>query len=236
MMKMVSQLRTTSVVRALFVTLTYPPIYDAANAKRDREVFLKRLLRKYPQVAGVWRMEAQKRGAPHYHLILMGVNFIPKEWLARVWYEVVGSGNPAHLKAGTQVRRVKNYQHAVYYVAKYLSKPSEAFDDGDDGLGELGRRWGHFGSWRDHLGDFVSLALAPKEAARLVRVLDAKRLSVARRRVKGRKAAIRRARRRGVLRSQFWFGSPDFVLERIMGIIGRGSDEPSLGKRAIPGA
>jgi hypothetical protein len=56
-----------------FLTLTYPRLY-ATNWKiwkRDIEVFFKRLARKYPDIVGLcWRLEEQKRGAPHFHLIV----------------------------------------------------------------------------------------------------------------------------------------------------------------------
>lgn len=56
-----------------FLTLTYPCLY-AANWKiwkRDLEVFFKRLARKYRDIIGLcWKLEEQKRGAPHFHLIV----------------------------------------------------------------------------------------------------------------------------------------------------------------------
>lgn len=56
-----------------FLTLTYPRLY-AANWKiwkRDIEVFFKRLARKYSDIVGLcWRLEEQKRGAPHFHMIV----------------------------------------------------------------------------------------------------------------------------------------------------------------------
>jgi hypothetical protein len=59
-------------------------------------------------------------------------------------------------------------------------------------------------------------------------VLDLKRLSQARRvgKLPARKRAIRKARRRhGLFFSQFWLGSPDFVLGRLLAIIGRRENE-----------
>ena len=56
-----------------FMTLTYPRLY-ATNWKiwkRDMEVFFKRLARKYKDIVGLcWKLEEQKRGAPHFHLIV----------------------------------------------------------------------------------------------------------------------------------------------------------------------
>lgn len=226
MQVLVSKLKVSSVQKGLFVTLTYPRKFpDGVRAKRDLDAFIKRLRRAFPSIAGIWKMEPQKRGAPHFHLILLGVDFIEHEWIAKAWYEVVGSGDIRHYAAGTEVRRVKSYQHAVHYVSKYIAKETAVGGDAaGDGLGEVGRRWGHFGDWRAHLGEIAKFALTAKEAARLARVLDMKRLSQARSRVKpaARGRAIRKARRRRALTfSQYWLGSPDFVLSQLLIIIGR---------------
>lgn len=225
MQTFMSKLKRSSVIGGLFITLTYPRNFpDGNKAKRDLQTFLKRLFRAYPDAAGIWKMEPQKRGAPHFHLIILGVSFIPHEWVAESWFEVVGSRDIRHFASGTEVRRVQNYQHAVHYVSKYLAKPTESYADGD-GLGEVGRRWGKFGCWRSHLGELISWALTPRESAKLSRLLDHKRLASARliRRPDRRARAISKARRRRPLKlSQYWLGSPDVVLENLMKIIGRG--------------
>jgi hypothetical protein len=56
-----------------FLTLTYPRVYasDWRIWKRDLDVFWKWLERKYPEVmASLWHVEEQKRGAPHFHLLI----------------------------------------------------------------------------------------------------------------------------------------------------------------------
>jgi hypothetical protein len=227
MVKTVSKLKASSVCLGLFITLTYPGEFpDGRRAKRDLDVFLKRLARAYPGAAGIWKLEPQGRGAPHFHLLVLGVSFIPYQWLGQAWYEVCVTGDPNHLLAGTEVRRVKSYQHAVHYVSKYIGKETlEAGGEGGDGLGEVGRRWGHFGDWRVHLGEFVTLTLTREQTAKLTRVLDLKRLSKARLQQNQQKRAwaVKKARRRRALSlSQFWLGSPDFVLSKLMQIIGSG--------------
>jgi len=60
-------------VYSSFLTLTYPCLYAASWKiwKRDIEVFFKRLARKYKDIIGLcWRLEEQKRGAPHFHMIV----------------------------------------------------------------------------------------------------------------------------------------------------------------------
>lgn len=112
--------------KQLFVTLTYPKEFpDMAESKRHLDVFLKRLKRVYPNAAAIWRLEFQKRGAPHYHLLVWNVDFIDYRWLATAWYEVVGSGDEKHLKAGTQVKRVRSWRGVWSYASKYLAKMPE---------------------------------------------------------------------------------------------------------------
>lgn len=56
-----------------FVTLTYPGVWaaDWRVWKNDLRVFKQWLTRSLPSlVGGVWRVEFQKRGAPHFHLLV----------------------------------------------------------------------------------------------------------------------------------------------------------------------
>ncbi len=133
-------------VRPLFLTLTYPGVYseDWREWKRHHDAFVKALRRKYPTCSLIWRMEAQKRGAPHYHMLVFGVPFIPYDWVAQTWFRVVGSGDPAHLAAGSEVRRVRSWRGVMHYVGKYLAK-----DDRGEWDVDTGRVWGVCG--REHL-------------------------------------------------------------------------------------
>lgn len=123
----------------LFITLTYPAVWpqSAATWKRHLDNWLKRLKREWPDVSCIWRLEFQKRGAPHFHILAFGCRFLPAKWVAEAWYSVVGSGDKSHLGAGTQVKRVASWRGVVWYAAKYMSKegalPSGVFP---------GRLWG----------------------------------------------------------------------------------------------
>jgi hypothetical protein len=133
----------------LFVTLTYPREWpgDWHRWKRDLEVFLRRVGRTFPHAGAVWKLEPQRRGAPHFHLVVCGVPHIGKTWLSRSWYEVVGSGDERHLRAGTQVEAVQSHRGVISYAAKYATKTAEAPEAWDAGVG---RWWGTFG--RQQLG------------------------------------------------------------------------------------
>jgi hypothetical protein len=161
----------------LFVTLTYPGSWshDARVWKRDLDKFGKRFARKYPRAACVWKLEPQpKRKAPHYHGIITGVRFVDRKWLSRAWYEVVGSHDERHLRAGTQVQLVQSHRGVISYAAKYTAKHQELPTDWQ----EPGRWWGVIG--RDNLGiEWVWAPLTERQyygAARIVRrVIQARR-------------------------------------------------------------
>lgn len=118
--------------RAWFVTLTYPGKYSADPTvwKRDLDTFLKRMDRTRFGLAGWWKLEAQRRGAPHYHLLVVAseaANQVAfREWSARSWYEVVGSGDERHLRAGTSCESVGSWKAVAKYAGKYFGKGLKA--------------------------------------------------------------------------------------------------------------
>jgi hypothetical protein len=62
-------------------------------------------------------MEYQKRGAPHFHLILFNTPWLKKEWIQESWGEVVRESRPF-----TRIERVYNHRNMVSYAAKYCAK------------------------------------------------------------------------------------------------------------------
>lgn len=157
-----------------FVTLTFPADYPTIErAKRDLDTFLKRLARKFPSVAGVWKLEPQKRGAPHFHLLVWGVEdddltmFVPV-----AWYEIVGSGDPNHLlwhkgKLGNKhcVQRIEKQRGVFWYASKYMSKEvAETYSD-------WGRWWGVFHRGNLPLGELVNVEVTEKKAIEFIRYM-----------------------------------------------------------------
>ncbi len=126
----------------LFITLTYPGEFptDPRTWKRDLQAWRRRMHRKFGPCPMVWRLEFQKRGAPHFHLLA----FIDAtaaelyEFVSRSWYEACGKICPEHLRAGTNVQPVKSWRGVMAYASKYMGKLETAIP------GEVapGRFWG----------------------------------------------------------------------------------------------
>lgn len=142
MLKRFAQLDSISLSRSLFVTLTYPRVFplEPSTTKVHLDRFGKRLRRTFPNASAIWKLEYQKRGAPHFHLIVMGVPFLARQWLSRAWYQVVGSDDRRHFRAGTQVQRCDSAKKACAYASKYVAKVSE-----DVPSWHAGRFWGAIG-------------------------------------------------------------------------------------------
>jgi hypothetical protein len=141
----VNKLDREGIKGIVFVTLTYPGEYsrDWRDWKRDLMSFWKRLDRAYGHldVAALWRLEFQQRGAPHFHLLLINIERIDKDWISQAWYEVVGSGDHRHLLAGTRVEGIRDWRVVFRYIAKYMVK--EQWD-----VRPTGRIWGVLGRGR----------------------------------------------------------------------------------------
>jgi len=144
-LKTFAMIDSTALSRSLFVTLTYPKVFprEPSIYQAHLQAFSKRLRRQFPQSSAVWKLEFQKRGAPHYHLLVLGVPFLARQWLSKAWYEVVSSHDERHYRAGTQVARVYSARKAISYAAKYIAKISESVPDWHTGRfwGAIGRRY-----------------------------------------------------------------------------------------------
>jgi hypothetical protein len=142
--------------RLLFVTLTMPgdcsEYQDWKEWKRKLKAFVQRLRDRELLEGGVWRLELRPRLsgaskgeiAPHFHLVLYLRRPVAlgemQAWVSRAWYEIVGSGQEDHLKAGTQcIACFGPVGKLVNYLAKYLVKT-------DLERRPAGRTWGLCGS------------------------------------------------------------------------------------------
>jgi hypothetical protein len=106
---------------AVFLTLTYDDNFPSpARSKRDLDNFLNRIRRRdgCELASGLWRFEFQRRGAPHFHLVLFNLPFIDKLEIKRMWSEVTGCTPEVFTRIEWIAERKKLYGYVSKYVAK----------------------------------------------------------------------------------------------------------------------
>ena len=130
-----------SLTAVIFITLTYPQEFpDPSLLKEHRRRFVERLRRRFPKASSVYRLEFQKRGAPHWHFLWFGLPFLPKLDLQRIWmgciveclspeqalalerWEKNGIVPERHLRPFTRIEAIQSWRKAIYYVSKYMAK------------------------------------------------------------------------------------------------------------------
>lgn len=134
--------QNTAVKFVSFVTLTYPGVFprNGQEVKRHLNRFLSWMRSKYKGVEYLWFMEFQRRGAPHFHVMTSVDMTTDKEEVSERWYRAVGSGDERHLKAGTNVQKLRSEDGSARYVSKYASKAYQKRVPKD--YLDCGRFWG----------------------------------------------------------------------------------------------
>jgi hypothetical protein len=156
---------------AVMVTLTYPGDWlavapDGATVKRHLKAFARRYRRAWgAALVCAWKLEFQRRGAPHLHLLLVAPEgtaggLLFRSWLSEAWASIVGHPDPAerrrHVLAGTGVDYLRggrcfDPKRAAVYFAKhggagggkeYQHVVPEAWQEPGKGPG---RFWGVYG-------------------------------------------------------------------------------------------
>ena len=157
----------------LFITLTYPETFpDAKSSKKHLDTFFKRFNRAFPAHGSIWKLEPQKRGAPHYHLLTWGSQLQEvAEFVPGAWFEIAGGGDPKHLhwhmglfKNQHCVQQVYNQKGVLAYAAKYLGKTFEV-----EGWQKVGRYWGIINRSNIPFGELVIEEVTYKKAVEILR-------------------------------------------------------------------
>lgn len=124
--------RFRKIDKAIFITLTYGQKWpDMEESKRHLKNFLQRIRDNYPQASGIWRLEFQERGAPHYHLLLFNLPFWKKEDVAAAWLQTIGDEfgdwSSGECRAPfTRIELINGLKHALAYVSKYIAKEGKS--------------------------------------------------------------------------------------------------------------
>jgi len=151
-----------------FNTLTYHENWvglSGEDCKRHLSNLRKRLLRKYPDIMGLWFFEFQKRGAPHFHILTSTA--IPSDWLKSAWNAIVDPDNEQHLEHGADAQILRKRHAAGSYAAKYSGKNEQK--QVPENFEKVGRFWGMFGVIK--VLDSVIAMKGNKDFYALVRVL-----------------------------------------------------------------
>lgn len=117
--------------RLMLITLTYPATYpDIREAKADLKRFKERLLKDYPNVCGVWKLEYQVRGAPHFHFVAQTGSewFMQSEltafqvWLNKAWQ----ASRRSKEKSRNEAKFADDDTRAKFYLSKEIGKSAQA--------------------------------------------------------------------------------------------------------------
>lgn len=145
------------------VTLTYPRQWeklapDGKTVKKHLIAFFKRYERAWGEPwCGVWKLEFQRRGAPHFHLLqivphgtagdkrnkssrgrrLLGEGLPFRSWLSLIWADIVGStgdDRKNHELSGTAVdfaegAKARNPKAAAAYFSKHGAYASKEYQN-----------------------------------------------------------------------------------------------------------
>lgn len=161
--------QTQKSAKPIFITLTYPGEYpqDPKLWKQHLEKFVKNLLYRYPDLGAVWKLEPQRRGAPHYHLLVWGPNYNDlKACVSLLWFRAVDSGDLRHLRAGTQVSRIRSWRGVMAYAGKYLGKVVDTC-----GWDSPGRFWGVISRKNVPWAEAQIIEISERQAIELMRYL-----------------------------------------------------------------
>lgn len=130
----------------IFITLTYHHGHEqkTKSTKSQLHHFLVQLRNYDPTVEFIWRFEFQKRGAPHYHLIIFPGNppfGIDEESygirISNIWHGIADPNSRAHAQYGCKIVHIDSYRKACAYLSKYIAKTPE-----EETEHEVGKHWG----------------------------------------------------------------------------------------------
>lgn len=131
LLRYLNRIDYTKIGPSLFVTLTYPDHIRRNEYKDrsvDRAVFMRYVEKHFGKpVPTIWRIEWEERKsgaytgklAPHFHLMLFGVQFLAWQKVRKMWRQTISSGDGALV---THVKRIYNQDGACRYLSKYVSK------------------------------------------------------------------------------------------------------------------
>jgi hypothetical protein len=146
LMQLLASLHWADLGPGVFVTLTYHHGWraDAATLKSHLKAWLQWHRDQELELYYIWRLEWQRRGAIHYHVMMWPKKgsgmFIAPEYISRAraaWHRIADPTSMAHESLGLHCIPITCYRQAAAYVSKYVAKEQPETCQGYEG-----RRWG----------------------------------------------------------------------------------------------
>lgn len=146
MINKLAKLNLSAYSQVFMATFTYHNDYPTTreSQKKDIDLLQKKLLAKGKNVDYFWRIELQKRGAPHFHYLLCfkqpQYRYTEGEMLAyliHLWRSVLKSWDKSMQLYAVHCKDLKNVRSSLAYMSKYIAKEDELRE-----AGVFGRRWG----------------------------------------------------------------------------------------------
>jgi len=147
LMRLCGRVNTQSYADVMHCTLTYHNSYPSISAaiKTNFHNFYKILRYHFPSVSIIWRLEFQRRGAPHYHLILLSRKKyfskncqIEQKRLTSLWLLAIKDDNISLRLHGCKCTRCNDNSKFFTYISKYSAKV-----ESNNVTPYSGRRWGY---------------------------------------------------------------------------------------------
>jgi hypothetical protein len=127
-------IRNTPANLRVMATLTYPTRFptNGREVKRHLKSLMAWLRRR--DTGGVWTLEFQRRGAPHFHMFL--TKRIQADELRHAWNRIISTYRSENETAFVRIQTMPRRSMALYAAKQGQATP--------DTFTEIGRFWGHF--------------------------------------------------------------------------------------------
>lgn len=145
--QLLSKVKFTDYGKPIFLTTTFHNIYpkQQKELKKLLDNFIKSSLRIKYKFHYIWRLELQKRGAPHFHFILLPLFQLDKNQVVSMqkhikskWLSFLKDNSLFTNLYSCKFIETKNIKNVSSYLSKYVSKT-----DSTKKQIKLGRIWGY---------------------------------------------------------------------------------------------
>lgn len=162
MMRMFSMVDYDSYQTPIFISATFHFDFKLERifVKKTLDNFMKRLKRNLPSFDHIWKLELQKREAPHFHFMILfrekktKINFNKiKETIKNNWLELKFCSCEHCQEHAIMTKKVNTYKHAMIYISKEIAKVSQ-----NNLKCDIGNYWNHSRKIRIKLYEKIELS------------------------------------------------------------------------------